>query len=332
MHVVLLILKIIGIILLILLAILIALILILLFVPIFYSAEGRYIENTPYAKACIRFLFPLLHVFIKYENENPEGKVKLLGFTVYDFFANRDSEHGNKKVKKSSRNATDKTTKKTIKNVAKTDSPSADVEDTRKIQLRKVETTHEVNGTDGQGEEQNSLSDEVKTQTLIEKIRYFIFVIKEKWKAFLLAIKRLKEKGIQKKKKAEEIVQKITFYKKVWEMEVTQSVFRKAKRSLYRLWRGVRPRKGKIRVCFGTDDPATTGEICAFIGMIYPFVGKYVMIEPDFEHKILEGDFYFKGYITCLMLLRVAWVVLFDKDIKNLRKILMNSNKEEKNE
>ena len=36
-----------------------------------------------------------------------------------------------------------------------------------------------------------------------------------------------------------------------------------------------------------------------------------------------------KGLITVFSFLKVAWVVLFDKDIKRLRKVLMNSDKEE---
>ena len=53
------------------------------------------------------------------------------------------------------------------------------------------------------------------------------------------------------------------------------------------------------------------------------------MIEPDFENKIYEGNFYFKGHITVVSFLKVVWIVLFDKDIKRLRKILTKQNKEE---
>jgi hypothetical protein len=96
-----------------------------------------------------------------------------------------------------------------------------------------------------------------------------------------------------------------------------------------RLLKSIRPRKFAVNLHIGTGDPAQTGQICAVFGMIYPFIGNYVSIEPEMEEKIYEGDFCIKGHITVFMLLRAALVIFFDKDIKRLIAIVKKAEKEE---
>lgn len=323
MHIVLLILKIVGIILLILLALVLLFLLLLVFVPFFYRGEGSYYDNKPYAKFRIRYLFPLLQVYISYTDEKPEGKVKVFGFTVYDFFAPQETEESKSVKEKSKRNADDAKDKgrKTEMN------PSAEAE---------LPPDPDVSSEPKLPAEPEPLAemaeDEPEPKTFFEKIAYFVEVIKEKLLGILTKLKEIKEKGLQLKEKITHITQQIKFYYGVWQMDVTQAAFQKAKRALLRLWKSIRPKKGMVKLHLGTGDSGSTGQICGIFGMMYPFVGKYVMIEPDFEKQIYEGDFYFKGHITVFALLRVVWIVLFDKDIRVLRKILMNANKEDKHE
>jgi len=289
MHILLLILKIIGIILLVLLGLLLLLVLLLVFVPFFYRAEGSFYEGKPYAMVRVRYLFPLLHVFVKYETENMEGKVKVFGITVYDLFAEKEE-------------------------VAEKQADEVDVPtDFSNSQSKdEKETVHEYK----EDVIEDELEDETEEKvTLIEKIKIFIKTIKEKIDSFLRKIKEFREKGLRVKDKA-------AYYYDIWQQDYTQRAFQKAKTTLYKLWKSIRPKKGLLKFHFGTGDPGSTGQFCGYLGMLYPFIGKYVMIEPDFENKIYEGDFYFKGHITVFALLKVVWVVLFDKDIKKLRKIL----------
>ncbi len=298
MHILLLILKIIGIILLVLIGILVALVLLLVFVPFCYRVEGSYYREKPYALARIRYLFPLLQVFVKYESENLIGQVNVFGIKVYDLFAEKEEK-------------VESTPPKETSSDEKEIQPKEDEAAQTKTEITEVleETT---------GEE----IEEEKELTFIEKIKKFIETIKEKYRAFLQKIKDIRDKGLQLKEKA-------AYYYNIWQKDYTQRAFQKAKTSLYKLWKSIRPKKGLVKFHFGTGEPGSTGQMCGYIGMLYPFVGKYVMIEPDFENKIYEGDFYFKGHITLFALLKVVWVVLFDKDIKRLRKILMSSDKEE---
>ncbi len=294
MHILLLILKIIGITLLVLLGVLLLLVLLLVFVPFCYRAEGSYYDGKPYVMARVRFLFPLLHVFVKYETENLEGKIKVFGITVYDLFAEKTEETDEA-------DSTD--------NQQLTQNAPAEKENL-------PETTEETTTEEMAPETEIEDETEEEKLSLIDKIKIFIKTIKEKIEAFLQKLKNIREKGLQTKEKAE-------YYYNIWQQDYTQRAFQTAKVSLYKLWKSIRPRKGLVKFHFGTGDPGSTGQFCGYLGMLYPFIGKYVMIEPDFENKIYEGDFYFKGHLTVFSLLKVVWVVLFDKDIKKLRKILM---------
>lgn len=296
MHILLLILKIIGIILLVVIGIILTLILLLVFVPFCYRAEGSYYGGKPYAMVRVRYLFPLLQVLIKYEQETPEGKVKVFGITAYDLFAPKkqtETRAGEKTEEKTEEKSVEKK-----EELAEPQIADAKAEDT----LEQPEETAET---------------EEEKKSLLEKITYFIKTLKEKVLSFVQKIKDIRDKGLQIKEKA-------TYYYNIWQKDYTQRAFQTAKGTLYKLWKSIRPRKGLVKFHFGTGDPGSTGQFCGYLGMLYPFIGKYVMIEPDFENKIYEGDFYFKGHITVFALLKAAWVILFDKDIKRLRKILMN--------
>ncbi|MBE5881673.1 MAG: DUF2953 domain-containing protein [Lachnospiraceae bacterium] len=309
MHILLLILKIIGIVLLVLIGIVLMLVLLLVFVPFCYRAEGSYYGDKPYAMARVRYLFPFLQVLVRYKDGEAEGKVKVFGFTVYDLFSTKEEDTKSQK----------KDTEKEISVPASDIDADTDAETDAAEDISAPQEAEEIS------EHPSDDGDETEEKmSLREKIHHFISVIKEKISAIIRKLKDIKEKGVQIKEKVDSTVDKLKHYYAIWQEDYTQRAFQKAKKSLYKLWKSIRPRKGNVRLHFGTGDPGSTGQMCGYYGMLYPFLGKYVMIEPDFENKIYEGDFYFKGHITVLSFLKVVWIVLFDKDIKKLRKILMN--------
>lgn len=84
----------------------------------------------------------------------------------------------------------------------------------------------------------------------------------------------------------------------------------------------------KLLLC---DEPTgSCGEICAFLGMVYPFIGNYVMIEPEMEQAVFDCDVWLCGHITVFALLKAGWVVLFNPEIKYLKEVMKPSGKEDK--
>lgn len=82
----------------------------------------------------------------------------------------------------------------------------------------------------------------------------------------------------------------------------------------------VRPRKIKADMVIGFDDPACTGLFFGGLGILTVcWTGKY-NITPDFEKKILKGSVRARGYVRVLDVLRFLLKILLNEDIKRVMK------------
>lgn len=102
--------------------------------------------------------------------------------------------------------------------------------------------------------------------------------------------------------------------------EVHRSTFRKVKKELIWMKRLLKPKIFRVRLNYGFEDPCLTGQVLGLLGMVYPFVGDNMEIEPDFEQKVLQGDIHIKGRIRMIHL-AVFGVKLFIH--KETRKTIM---------
>ena len=67
---------------------------------------------------------------------------------------------------------------------------------------------------------------------------------------------------------------------------------------------------------FGFEDPYRTGQCLAVLSMLYPFVGEYMNIQPEFEKQVLEGEAYVKGTVRAVYLVIFAGKMLLDKHVR----------------
>ena len=56
--------------------------------------------------------------------------------------------------------------------------------------------------------------------------------------------------------------------------------------------------------------------VLALASMVYPLIGEYAEIRPDFEHKVLRGRVYVRGRIRALHAAAFAMRLLADKNVK----------------
>ena len=98
--------------------------------------------------------------------------------------------------------------------------------------------------------------------------------------------------------------------------EVHKSAFLKIMRELRRFLKTLRPRKAEVYAEFGFTDPAVTGYVLALISMIYPFVGEFTEIRPDFERRVLRGRICVKGRIRSVHIVSFAFRLLADKNVR----------------
>ena len=319
MSILLTILKIIGIILLFLLAMAIIFLVLLLFVPFRYRIQGSFSEGKPAGNAELRYLFPLLRVSFSYESDKKTGVIRLLGIKLFDFF----SPPKQKKVKEN-KNGSRKGQK--VKNTTfisdLTENKTSDITD------RKLDTTNtDAANTDTADADTSDIKEK---QSLWQKIQLRICKIKEWAKKLQRTIIGLYHKTLSLRQKWESVKAVLSYYAETLKRNETKSALRLAKNTLKKLWKSVGPRKGRLRVRFGTGDPGSCGEICAFLGMVYPFIGNYVMIEPEMEKAVFDCDVWLCGHVTVFALLKAGWVVLFNPEIKYLKEVMKPSGKEDK--
>lgn len=332
MHIVLLILKIIGIALLVILGLLLVILLMVLFVPIRYRIKGNLHDKVPVADARVSFLFPLFWVEAGYEQEL-FGRIKLLGITVYDLI------HPKKKEKKEKKRRTNRD-----KRSDKNETEAAEVEKTDVAadgNMPEIETVsgHELQSDSAVDAESASetksgltkehedlirqlMEKEENKKSFSEKVELFIEKLKEFFVKVQAFFRKLRENTQEMIDKLNDSVTKVSGILDFIESDEFQKAFFVAKKTIFKLLKSIAPRKIKISLHIGTGDPGSTGQICAIYGFLYPFVENCVMIEPDFEQTIMEGEFFLKGYITGFMFLRVAWVALFHRDLKCIRKMI----------
>ena len=75
---------------------------------------------------------------------------------------------------------------------------------------------------------------------------------------------------------------------------------------------------GKIYLIYGSDDPATTGQVLGIISAVYAMTGPVLRIVPDFERARLECDLEFRGRLQVFTILVIVLKVYFHQELKQL--------------
>lgn len=96
------------------------------------------------------------------------------------------------------------------------------------------------------------------------------------------------------------------------------------KRGVRRFLGHVSPKDVKIVGKIGLEDPYMTGQALAVLGMLFPFLGENTVIVPDFENKVLEGSVHIEGKIHNFRMLAILWRLIKDRDV---RKIIIDIKK-----
>lgn len=84
------------------------------------------------------------------------------------------------------------------------------------------------------------------------------------------------------------------------------------------LWKKSRPKKIQGTITFGFADPAHTGLCMGAAGILCAWYPGQIRIVPDFEQEILRGDVKIRGRIRCYIFVRTFLRVWFHKDIRRM--------------
>lgn len=108
------------------------------------------------------------------------------------------------------------------------------------------------------------------------------------------------------------------------EYEVHRRAFGIVKKELFALLKNLRPKEVKITARFGFEDPSLTGYLLAGLSMLYPFCGDTMDITPDFEEQVLEGTAHIKGKIRVIHFVSAGFRIIARKDVRLTVKHIRN--------
>lgn len=290
LHVLLQILAILGIILLCILGLLILVLLLILFVPIRYKAMGKKDAENQEIHVKVSYLLHILSVSYDLNGKESDLRIKIFGIRL---------KSGNKKkIKEEAGQKTEETEKEESTELMVAQEAPLTAEDRPVESKQKDKDTKEIeNLGEVKKAEKKSLSE--KMEEFRERILYTIRNFCDKIK---------------------DIVANITYYKDFLTDTNNKKLYGRLWGRFLKILKSILPRKINANLHIGTGSPDTTGYLCALYGIFISKFGNNVILDADFENKVLEGDFFLKGRIMVFTLLRHALPILFDKQLREFKK------------
>lgn len=309
-HIVLVVLKIIGIVLAVLIGLVLLLLCLALFVPVRYQlkasrSEGE--EEPPVrVKGRVSWLFPLFQVGFVYPSD-VYLRVKILFFTIFRIPSKENGGKSDGKVSKERKNEKKKSSNKVNDRAEEINSGAEITADSEP----KVDT-EPITSRDSQ----TDLSTEnVEKTDIIKRIKVIIAKIGQIIQKIQYTIESLCDK-------IKMIRDNITYYIELIQSDAFIQAFGLCKEELISILAYISPRKLEADLIVGMGDPAATGQVLAIYGILYPLVGNHVRVIGDFEQKKVEGALFVKGRLTLFRFVKAACRIYFNRDIRKLIKLL----------
>ena len=315
LHILLLILKIIGIIIAAVLGILVLLVCIVLFVPVRYrdyaSCEGN--PDTIRAAGKVTWLLHLIRADVSYSEKKLSWRIRIAWKVLKN--EQEDSVTIEEEVEEDEEELAKELAEK-IEKEMETDQKSLEEKKEEPAEEKRLEKDDGCNKSIPQkAEEKSGLSERIerKGRTSDPKKKTLIQRLRDKIKGIFRKIKCTIQKICDKMKLLSEKKNKIT---EALTDEVHRKAFRKVKKEAFKLLRRWKPKRVHADIHYGFEDPCMTGQALAALSVIYPFIGDHLHVQPDFEQKILEGSAEVSGGIRLISAVCLLWNLLWCKEVR----------------
>ena len=308
MHILLTVLRWAGLVLIVLVLLLLVLAMCLLFVPVRYRIAGVW-KDKKEGEVHLTWLFHLLHLRAGY-GQRAEGfwyDLRVLGFSIFN------SRSGDKNAEKRTEPAT-----RSSGNAEKTKQAEG-----AKYKHEQSEEEPCLKSTDKEEpykeepyKEEQAVNKTSAKKTSAKKTRIKKPLIKR------MSAKKKKQASGKRRawknpfKRLVSLRRSLGQLKQKWEFltdEKNLESFRFLLRQGRRLLAHIRPRKGRMNIEFGFDDPAVTGQALAAYSLIYPFLHEHLEVIPQFEQTMFEAEGELKGRLCVAVLLWLLWEIFRDR-------------------
>ena len=337
LHIIIFILKIIGILLLVILGLVLLLVGSVLFVPITYKIRAEREDGVIRVRAVAGWMFRLLSVHYRLHTSQEPVQLlqgRILGIPVWKPLEPEEEKPKKKRKAKKQEKPTkeSKPEPKQIKQKTGAAEPvQAEVKpaDQAKNRLKKdlasrkasqakpeepepepIVTAQKDPGTAvatvPQPEPEAAAQEQPKPprQSILKKLLYAIRRIYGKITAIGRGLFSLVVKLLHMPEKASETIETLTDF---WNLEENVKARESIWRELKFLWKHSRPRKADLTLHFGFEDPSWTGQCMGVLSILNVWYPGRIFLKPEFEQEIFEGTLYIKGH----MMLAVPLLSIF---------------------
>ena len=328
------ILKIIGFVLLGILGLILFIILLVVLWPFQYRIEADYHAKFK-AKAVVSFLFHFVRVIFTFEDGNPLLVAKVLWFQVYknDFSEEEIDESEFAPEYDTSLDLmldeTNPTEEENPEGSASEESAGIPEEGIPEEESKEGESTEAEEEYLGPSKEEidEFMASELPPESpksiideFFDRIENLISNLREKCYNLKRSIKEFQ-------KKARYYYKLIKYYYKVLHYKSMEPAFKMVKKTIIGILKHVRPRKVRIALHYGADNPADTANAVAMYSMIYPYFRKQIHLDADFNQAIIEGNGYIKGHFQLCVLAFFAIRAYFNKHVRKMIKLFTREGK-----
>ena len=312
LHIIIFILKIIGILLLVILGLILLLVSSVLFVPITYKVRAERKDGVIQVRAVAGWMFRLLSVHYRLHTSQEPMQLlqgRILGIPVWKPL--EPKKENPKKAEKKSKEKQSKPKQMEAKQLEQ----KAEVKssDKAKERLKKDLTPGTAVATVPQPEPEVSRQEQPQDkqahtkpprQSILKKLLYAIRWIYGKITAIGRGLFSLVVKLLHMPEKASETIGTLTDF---WNLEENVKARESIWRELKFLWKHSRPRKADLTLHFGFEDPSWTGQCMGVLSILNVWYPGRIFLKPEFEQEIFEGTLYIKGH----MMLAVPLLSIF---------------------
>lgn len=318
-----LIIKIIGIILAALLGLALLILLLVLFVPVRYRAYGIRSSRECRAEGRVSWLLRLLSIPFSFQDGELEIRVKLLGFTILDPLKEEEAfrEPVQRKTEQSAGKEEETAGEDSEREEVPAEENAGEADASGSFEASQADETEtsarpaSAGAVEAAAESEDEASEGRFSRGFRELRRFLRAVIR----FFMKIPRKLKNLKCTFQRFCDKIKRMVKRYREMKAFALDE----RTKAAVSLVWKqaGILlgqalPRKIRGRLHFGTEDPALTGQILGAIGIFYPLFMDNVKVEPDFEKPALDGELSLKGRLRIVTVLRIAWRLYRDKNVR----------------
>ena len=300
LHILLFLLKLIGIVLLVILGLIVLILVIILLTPIRYRI-GASKYQTIQAEGKVTWLFRLIEMVFKLDTGAEEGKRLHLSFRIawlklYDNQKPKEKRIKQKKTRKTKSKPESEQLEKVIQS-AKPEQPEAKVQPikTEQVTEMKNEMPKAVHLEKIFRLAKNAAN---KILSLIRGVFSLICSILSIPSKIMDGLEKLENFFTKLREKKEAF---LAFYNEAHNHQWFTAFWHRLKKLLLKIL----PRADRLYLHFGFEDPATTGQVLGGLSILYPICGEKMELCPEFNEEILEGE------VKCHGRIRPVSLVIF---------------------